>query len=156
LLEGSCRILQNGVERSFNYVSGSKKEPIFIELGEDDCFFGIGVRGICLDPFYTVAADLRYHKPGEVIYVPALVGRKLPNGESHNGFLVVRDTGGAIRGPHRFDFFSGSLSWQDPANTFSQIHLNSSSTRVVYYRVLGEVAREVLQKRGFPRLPRVR
>ncbi len=153
LLEGSCRILRDHQERSFNIAGGSPKSPLFKELGDEDCFFGMGVRNICLDPFYTVAADMRYFRPGDVIYIPTLVGEVLPNNEKHNGFMIVRDTGGAILGPNRFDFFSGSMTWQNPDNSFAQIKLNDKRTRYEYYLVRGETAKKVLAKRNFPLIP---
>lgn len=36
----------------------------------------------------------------------------------HPGFLIVQDTGGAIKGKNRFDFFTGSYSMKDPGNPF--------------------------------------
>jgi 3D (Asp-Asp-Asp) domain-containing protein len=152
-LEGSCRISQGGMVRSFNVAGGSSMAPFFEELGKEDCFFGYGVGSVCLDPFYTVAADLRYYKPGDVIYVPALVGGVLPNGEKHTGYLVVRDRGGGIHGPNRFDFFSGTLNWKDPANLFGKLNLGDKNTRVAYYSVRGESAKRILQGRAYPKMP---
>lgn len=152
LMEGSCRISQNGIERSFNVIDTGSR-PTFVEILDEDCIFGLGVRGICLDPFYTVAADMRHRRAGDVIYVPALVGQVLPNGEKHNGFLVVRDRGGAILGAHRFDFFSGSIEWMDPRNTFTKLKLNDKRTRLDYYLVTGESAKKILKRRAFPKIP---
>lgn len=152
-MEGSCRISQGGMVRSFNVAGGSSMAPYFQELGKEDCFFGFGVDSVCLDPFYTVAADMKYYRPGDVIYVPALVGGVLPNGEKHTGFLVVRDRGGGIHGPNRFDFFSGNLNWKDPANLFGKLNLGDKNTRVTYYSVRGESAKQILQKRAYPKMP---
>lgn len=149
LLQGSCLIIRHGEVRSFN-VAGLKS---FVELKDGDCQFGFGVQSICLDPFYSVAADLRYYKAGEVLFVPALVGGVLPDGSKHSGFLVVRDRGGAIKGPHRFDFYSGPTHWRDVDNLFAKLKLGDKRTRLIYYQVKGESARAFLASRNYPKLP---
>lgn len=151
MMQGSCVIRRGGVSRSFNVTSGSR--GVFAEVGEKQCEFGFGVRSICLDPFYTVAADLSFYKPGDVIFVPGLVGWPLPQGNKHSGFLVVRDRGGAIKGEHRFDFFSGTLHYLHPKNPFGQAKLSDRKTRMFYYQVRGPTAQKVLRSRAFPRLP---
>ena len=47
-----------------------------------------GTKDYCLLPFYTIAADLKVHKPGgEILYVPtAKKASKLPDGTTHLGF----------------------------------------------------------------------
>ncbi len=153
-LQGSCQITQDGVTHSFNVIGSSRGIPVFFEISREDCVFGFGVRSICLDPFFTVAADLRHHKPGDVIFVPLIEGLLLPNGQRHDGYLVVRDRGGAIIGPHRFDFFTGNMDWRDPENPFTRLKLNDKRQRFPYYSVKGETARKVLAARTFPKLPR--
>jgi 3D (Asp-Asp-Asp) domain-containing protein len=97
---------------------------------------GYGVlRGIPLEPYKTVAADIgafessdeRYRgawsekkkarvvvagKTGLVptgtrVYIRQLDGMTLPDGARHDGWVVVNDTGGAIYGAH-FDIFVGA------------------------------------------------
>lgn len=149
LLQGSCLIIRHGEIRSFN-VAGLKS---FVELKDGDCQFGFGVQSICLDPFYSVAADMRYHKAGEVLFLPALVGGVLPDGSKHSGFMVVRDRGGAIKGPHRFDFYSGPTHYRDEDNLFAKLKLGDKGTRLIYYQVKGESARAFLESRNYPKLP---
>ena len=60
---------------------------------------------MCLDPYYSVAADLDIYKLGTVVYVPSFVGVLLPSGVNHDGYFVVRDSGSSIKGYGRFDFF---------------------------------------------------
>lgn len=81
-----------------------------------------GARGTCLQPFISVAADRRYYRMGDIIEMPAMKGRKidLPDGRQivHPGYFIVEDTGGAIKGPGRFDFFTGSFNPRSPLNDF--------------------------------------
>lgn len=152
-LQGSCAVVQSGKIQSLNILKRVDGEDRYFEIDQNSCRFGYGVRSSCLDPFYTVAADLSLYKPGDVIYVPSVVGLKLPDGSEHNGFFVVRDRGRGIKGPGRFDFFSGTMSWREGGNPFAKIGLRSVDTNVPYHRVRGETARRVLQERSYPALP---
>lgn len=91
-----------------------------IDLGS--CETAFGASGNCLIPFISVAADPHYYQMGDIIQMPALKGKviHLPNGKTmiHPGFFVVQDTGGAIRGPNRFDFFTGSYNYNNHQNDF--------------------------------------
>ncbi len=78
-------------------------------------------RGIPLDPFRTLAADVgayatsdpRYRGRGGLVpagtrvFILELVGQQLPDGSKHDGWCTVNDTGGAIFGAH-FDVFAGT------------------------------------------------
>jgi hypothetical protein len=153
-LQGSCLIVdEDGLSTSINYVRTVNKIPRFVEIDSRRCPFGLGVQNMCLDPFYTVAADLDFFKPGDVLYVPALVGLNLPRGLKHHGFLIVRDRGAGIKGDHRFDFFSGFFHYSDPRNPFSRIGLQDQTNRFPYYKVTGKSAELILNKRGYPELP---
>lgn len=77
-------------------------------------------KGIECDPFRTVAADngrMQRHDPrwkgkggvvpaGTKVFILELVGVRLPDGTTHDGWVTVNDTGGAIKGAH-FDVFTG-------------------------------------------------
>jgi 3D (Asp-Asp-Asp) domain-containing protein len=152
-LEGSCQIQRENVVRSFNYEGKTSTHYTFFEIKDGDCVFGYGVRSACLDPFYTVAADLNFHQVGSVIYVPKVKGAKLPNGDFHTGFFVVRDRGGAITGAHRFDFFTGTMHWNDPRNPFRSLGLSDPQKKTPYYRVGGATASQVRLARAYPKLP---
>ncbi len=152
-MEGSCQVQRAGKIRSFNYQGTSNGHYVFFEIPKDGCVFGYGVGSVCLDPFHTVAADLSVWKPGSVIYIPKVLGAKLPNGEIHSGFFIVRDTGEAIKGPHRFDFFTGSLHWNDPRNPFRALSLADTDQKLTYYRVQGETALRIRKERAYPRFP---
>ncbi len=151
-LEGSCQILRENVIYSFNYVNSSPGYAVFMDISGDECSFGFGVQNICLDPFYTVAADLSYHKPGDVIFVPKVKGTVLPSGTLHTGYFVVRDRGGAIKGPHRFDFFTGSYEFRDSSNPFSRLGLGNKNSRFEYYKLKPPAAQTVQKQRNYPDL----
>lgn len=151
-LQSSCAIVKNGRSRAFNILTRVNGQDRFFEIEEDGCKFGYGVQQICLDPFYTLAADLDVYRPGDVIYVPAVAGLQLPNGRTHDGFFVVRDRGRGINGKGRFDFFSGFFSWTNSTNPFTKIGLTDTSTNVPYYKVTGERAARVRTLRGYPGL----
>jgi 3D (Asp-Asp-Asp) domain-containing protein len=103
---------------------------------------GYGIlRGIPLEPYRTVAADIgafensekRYRgvpsgkagryivvngktglvPAGTQIYIRQLDGVTLPNGKRHDGWLIVNDTGGGIFGAH-FDVFVGEKQNGEP------------------------------------------
>ena len=82
-----------------------------------------GTGGRHLTPWRSVAADQGTQggkKPwkddvtrggpllpvGTVLYIPDLVGMRLPDGALHDGLVIVEDTGGAIYGAH-LDLFVG-------------------------------------------------
>lgn len=82
-----------------------------------------GAAGRCLMPFFSIAADPRYHRLGDIVYVPEMAGRlvRLPpdNREiSHPGYFRVDDVGGAIKGRNRFDFYTGTMGPRANNNFF--------------------------------------
>ena len=90
----------------------------------DKCVYGEGVKGLCLIPYHTIAADLTVYPVGTIIYIPRAEGLILPNGKTHNGYFIVRDTGGAFRGigPKRVDLFVGAE--EDRDNVFSRVGMD--------------------------------
>lgn len=151
--QGSCLIKKDGKWSTFNVIRRVHGVDQFQEI-TDSCVYGYGVRNICLDPFYTVAADLKIYKPGDVIFLPKLRGEVLPNGQRHDGYLIVRDQGRGVIGKGRFDFFSGGMSWTKTTNPFVRLKLGSTDTDLEYHRVVGEMADQVRAKRGYPILPK--
>lgn len=151
-LQGSCGVIQNGEMQSFNIIGRFAGQERYFKI-EDQCQMGYGVSSICLDPYYTLAADLTLYKPGEVIFVPAVAGLALPDGTIHHGFFIIRDKGSRIEGYGRFDFFSGAFSWRNPLNPFKKLRLGDKTTGIPYYRISGETAKKILLDRGFPNLP---
>lgn len=152
-LQGTCAVTQNKKTYKFNIIGTLDGQERFFKIEEDDCKYGFGVRSSCLDPFYTLAADLTIYDPGDVIYVPAVVGTVLPDGSKHNGYFIVRDKGDGIKGRGRFDFYTGFMHWRNTSNPFQKMGLADKKTNIPYYRVHGESAKKILEKRGFPELP---
>lgn len=82
------------------------------KIDTGDCKTAFGASGNCLIPYISVAADPHYHHMGDIIDMPGLRGTTiiLPDGKKmiHPGYFIVEDTGGGIKGPNRFDIFTGS------------------------------------------------
>ncbi|AHI06906.1 hypothetical protein BDW_12030 [Bdellovibrio bacteriovorus W] len=152
-LQGSCGIIQDGKLHTYNIIGKFNGQERYFEVDEEKCPFGYGVKSSCLDPFYTLAADLAIYKPGEVIYIPSIVGLELPDGSKHDGYFVIRDQGRAIKGRGRFDFFSGYMSWYDSQNPFKKVGLGNVKTNIPYFRISGRTAKKVLNERAYPLLP---
>lgn len=137
-MEGSIRVLHNGVERTYNYASSSSKAQV-------DCSeyfphklggtrfkiargpFGDGVKNYKLVPFRTIAVDKSLIPYGTVIYIPAARGTKITLGDGtnivHDGYFFAGDTGGAIKQNH-IDVFIGTAK----VNPFSWVKSSSSKT----------------------------
>ncbi|MFZ3231304.1 MAG: 3D domain-containing protein [Pseudobdellovibrio sp.] len=158
-LEGTCLILNNQKKMLLNVDVVVKGERRFNMASDSQCPFGNGARRdqvngyrmMCLDPYHSVAADLSIYNLGDVIYIPTAVGVVLPDGSIHDGYFIVRDSGGAIKGYGRFDFFTG-FKISTSRNPLSQIGFSDKETNVPYYVVVGSVAEDILKKRNFPDL----
>lgn len=151
LMQGSCfiRTLDDRVH-SVNFHSMKNGVARFVEVDLEKCPFGYGVNSICLDPYFSVAADLNFHKAGDVIFVPRAVGAKTPHGDVHDGYFIVRDAGGSILGDRRFDFFTGFDSNISSLNIFASIGLGDPKNRFEFRKVDGEEAVQIRQRRGYP------
>lgn len=154
-LQGSCAVIQKGVRRSFNISDRVSGVDRFFEMTNKECPYGYGVKSSCLDPFYTLAADMDIYKAGDVIFIPSVVGLKLPDGSIHNGYFIVRDQGRGINGKGRFDFYSGFLSWRDAKNPFRKLGFDDTKTAVPYQKIVGDKADQILKSRSYPHLPPV-
>jgi 3D (Asp-Asp-Asp) domain-containing protein len=153
LLQGSCMVTTDGKEfASYNYHSTKEGIPRFIKVDLKKCPFGYGVKNICLDPYFTVAADLSIYEVGEVIFIPRLVGAELPNGEIHDGYVIVRDAGGAIKGANRFDFFTGFYNHRRKENTMAHLGFGDPQNRFEFRRASAEEKELVQKERGYPGL----
>lgn len=109
-MEGSAILKDRGQgEVAVNYsgvVGGVRR---FHKLGK--CIYGEGIKpDLCLLPYHTLATDNKVHKIGDIIYMPKAEGLHLPDGSVHEGFFIVRDTGGAFVGigAKRVDMFTGT------------------------------------------------
>jgi 3D (Asp-Asp-Asp) domain-containing protein len=110
------------------------------------CIYGEGIRpDLCLLPYHTIAADNKVHKINEIIYIPRAEGIVLPDGTLHEGYFIVRDTGGAFDGigAQRIDLFTGLEP--DINNVFSRAGFNHN-TPMEAFKVNGESA-EIIRER---------
>ena len=171
VIEGTCALSKdaspeeefvtvNPIEESehasvplINYYKTQNGRHLFVKVNQNRCPFGYGARGLCLDPFYTIAADLTIHKLGDVIFVPSVKGLKLPNGEVHDGHFIVRDKGGAIKGRNRFDFFTSYFTSRNLSNPLLALNLGNPNARVKFQWVRGALAESVRESRRYPLTP---
>lgn len=90
----------------------------------------------CLIPFISVACDKKTYPYGTIFEVPTMRGKVFPmppKGKRtfrHPGYLICEDTGSAITGPGRFDFFVGTFGDTDKLN-----YLGSKSSGPANLRV---------------------
>jgi 3D (Asp-Asp-Asp) domain-containing protein len=159
-LEGTCQIRQNGLDTLINVDSVVEGERRFASMKDSSCIYGKGprrdqVKGyktMCLDPYYSVAADLKIYNLGTVIFIPSVVGTVLPDGSTHNGYFIVRDSGGSINGYGRFDFFSGFNFTRESNNPLRKLGFADRETNVPYFVITGNQADQILKTRNFPEL----
>ncbi len=154
LLQGTCEIKNEQGRVLVNIAGKENSEYKFSKVQNKICKYGYGAgKAVCLDPFYSVAADLTIYRLGQVIYIPTMVGLQLPDGTKHDGYFIVRDSGGNIKGYGRFDFFTGFFSNHKVSNPFAQIGFAGKETHVLYYVMKAEEALNILKKRNYPSLP---
>lgn len=155
-LQGSCYIQYAGNKTLINYHKKVNGLVQFMIVDRKVCAHGFGdssdkqqsFKQMCLDPFYTVAADTVLYPLGTVIYIPSMRGIALPSGSFHDGYFIVRDSGGDIKGRGRFDFFSGDFGL-NANNPFFDLGLGGESN--FEYLVVGEdEAKAVRERRQFP------
>lgn len=153
LLQGTCELKTERGKFLVNVAGRVNSEHRFAKVQNKDCHYGFGAgKSVCLDPFYSLAADLSIYKLGQVIYIPTVAGLQLPDGTHHDGYFIVRDSGGRIKGYGRFDFFTGFLTNQ-AQNPLSQIGFGDKETHVQYYVLDGDEAEKILKKRRYPSIP---
>lgn len=137
-MEGSGLIkTRDGREHLINYIGVEAGIPRFKIVDRNVCPYGLGRKNQCLQPFISIAADRNKFFVGDVVYIPAVAAMniRLPDGDRHLGFFIVVDTGGAIHGSGRFDFFTGPLNAKDPKNPFVQLGLQSKKTSYQYHKI---------------------
>lgn len=158
LLNGTCKVQIEGSDGLLNYVLLHYSEVvnddyIFTRVDEKVCRYGYGTKRTCVDPFYSVAADLSIYKAGTVIFIPSLSGILLPDGTLHSGHFIVRDSGSAIRGYGRFDFFTGFITLDKTLNPLTKAGLAWKGTNLPYFVLSDEHAQPILKSRNYPLLP---
>lgn len=100
-MEGSARLRDGRVVNLDEKVHGDRRYLVVRNAP-----FGLGALGYKLIPYRTVAVDPKVIKLGTVLYIPSLVGVRLPSGEVHDGFAFACDAGQGIVS-HRIDLFVG-------------------------------------------------
>lgn len=145
LMEGSGILRDRGRgEVAVNYGGKIRGTNRYYELGR--CKYGEGIRReLCLLPYHTIAADNKVNKIDEIIYVPAAKGIRLPDGSEHDGYFIVRDTGGAFRGigAQRVDLFTGTDP--DYRNAFQAAGFHHKKP-LEAYKVQGDSAELIREK----------
>lgn len=154
-MQGSCFIDYNSQKTMINYHKKINDGLVqFMLVDRSLCKHGMGdtndgiqsFKMMCLDPFYSVAADTSIYPLGTVIYIQAIRGTALPDGSTHDGYFIVRDSGGNIEGRGRFDFFTGHLGLKKN-NPFYDLGLGGESN--FDYQVVSKSEAEVVIKRRF-------
>jgi 3D (Asp-Asp-Asp) domain-containing protein len=115
-LQGSLQLMHKGSNYIYRYTGQTEKI-------KTTCTSTTGAAGVCLMAYLHVAADPKFHAMGDIIRIPQIRGTLIPRPDgkglmAHPGYVIVADTGGAIKGPNRFDFFIGKMAWDSPTNPF--------------------------------------
>lgn len=142
LMEGTAVLNDRGLGRfTLNYAKKVNGTHRFVEM--DKCVFGEGVKkNLCLIPFHTLAADMTAYNVGDVVYIPDAVDIVLPDGSLHDGFFLVRDTGGAFKGKglERIDMFTGFQT--DKENVFLRAGFHRGNPKKAY-RITGKSKQKI-------------
>ncbi len=152
-MQGSCVIVGSSGANIFQYRSGSGAQSVFSKGSLSKCPFGMGVKNICLDPYFSIAADPKYFSPGDVLFIDQLYGIVLPSGEIHSGYVIVRDQGGSIKGTERFDFFIGFDDPDDATHIFVHMGFGDPKTRLSFRKISDDMANQVRLSRAYPDIP---
>ncbi len=86
-VDGSAR-LRDGRVVNIEGTSDGQSRYLVVEHAP----FGVGAPGYKLMPYRTVSVDPKRIPLGTVLFIPALVGIRLPSGELHDGFCFAHDT----------------------------------------------------------------
>lgn len=150
--QGTCLLNEVGGLRMIHFSSRRGSVPTLSDKLKKECPYGVGMDSICLDPYFTVAADLKIYKLGDVLFIPTIRGLKLPNGEIHNGYFIVRDSVGDVKEASRFDFFTGFDVDVDLANEFKKRGLDNTENRFKFEKTKEEIAVKVRAQRNYPKI----
>jgi hypothetical protein len=137
-IEGTCIYAKSGTEYIHNV--GYPDVP----LSASHCKNGWGNKHNCLHPCRTLAASMKFHQFGQIVFMKELVGLKCGNLKRdgfemiHDGYMVVLDTGSPnyFNAPGRFDFFWGRCANQSAGNCYEgAIPISSAVTKSDYCTV---------------------
>lgn len=93
--------------REAQAVTALNPRYIFFAVSEDDAGHPAGAAGVPLPPRRAVAVDPGHWRYGDVVWIDADGGNLRGAHASYRGLVMALDTGSAIRGPVRADFYMG-------------------------------------------------
>jgi len=131
-IEGSGRLSDGRIVNVTRKIDGEARYSIVRNAP-----YGLGDHGYKLIPFRTLAVDPDVIPLGTVLYVPDLVGVRLPTGEVHDGYVFAHDTGAGITG-NRIDVFVGFEN--DVNNTLTRARRIGDMQQLEIYQVDNETA----------------
>jgi len=99
-MEGTAKLLDG---RVLNYAGVIDREVRYAETVHR---WGRGVGNCALVPYRTIAVDRTRIPLGTLVYIDETFGKRLPDGEYHDGLWRAEDVGGAIK-EARVDLFTG-------------------------------------------------
>ena len=76
----------------------------------------------------------------------------MPDGELHDGFFIIRDSGARIQGPSRFDFFTGFYSHKAKENILARLGFDDKDNKFEFRIATDEEAISAKHRRCFPGL----
>ncbi|MGZ3723683.1 MAG: hypothetical protein ACXVA9_12160 [Bdellovibrionales bacterium] len=138
VIEGTCIYGKNGVDYLHNVGYPD------ILLANAHCKNGWGNKHNCLHPCRTLAASMKHHQFGQIVFMKELVGQKCGNLKRdgfemiHDGYMVVLDTGSPVHfnAVGRFDFFWGRCKNQKGGECFEgAIPISSATTKTDFCTV---------------------
>ncbi len=150
LKQGTCLLNQANGLRLISFTTRRDTIPLFSDQLKRECPYGLGLKDICLDPYHTVAANLNHYNLGDVIYVPSISGVKLPDGEIHDGYFIVRDSGTNLKTEKRFDFFTGFD--RNDSNEFKRLGFEDFNNRFKFEIASQDKSNEIRKLRNYPKL----
>lgn len=80
---------------------------IYFRLDADDGGHPAGAAGVPLTPRRSIAVDPAHWTYGEAVWIEADAGNLVGARSGYSGLVMALDTGSAIRGPVRADFYMG-------------------------------------------------
>ncbi len=159
VFNGGCSFQQIGKEYLFlNFLrySADQEHAYFFKANTQRCPFGYGTKNVCIDPYFSaIVGPTSFLKTGDVIEIPAARGLKLPTGEIHTGFFVVRDLASSLEDSieGRVSLHLGPQSSTElsrHASIFSSVGLNNLDSGLKFRVITGEQASKVRQERNYP------
>lgn len=101
--------LKADAERGLDLMHENRSFIFFAERADADLSLGpVGAMGVPLTPGRSIAIDPQHHLYGAPIWLVGSLGDDQYGNPLANRLVIAQDTGSAIKGPQRADFFVGS------------------------------------------------